>query len=161
MREGITIRDIAARIARKDDNLSSVTERLRYWTKVGVLRPIGDKRGGTGRWRTYSQEEVYIAAIAAEMVAHHLPVGRLVSAAEWIRIFTHPQGHGTTSPSDLGGHPAAWHREALAGKRESFILLRPRINSFMWIDRKGMNRQLEVGSMIVISVKPAVQRMKI
>ena len=157
MREGITIKDIAARIARKDDSLSSVIERLRYWTKVGVLRPIGDKHGGTGRWNTYSQEEVYIAAIVAEMAAFRLPTGRLVSAADWLRVFTHPQGPGTTSPRDHGGHSADWHREALAGKRESYICLRHGIDSFTWLDRKQMNRQVNAGAMIVIPVHEVVK----
>jgi hypothetical protein len=40
-----------------------MSERIRHWTKIGLLRPIRQHRSGTGRHRRYSPEACFEAAI--------------------------------------------------------------------------------------------------
>ena len=68
MRAGITVKDIAARISQNDDpkEMARLVEKLRYWTREGLLEPSGQKHVGTGRWRTYDGDAVFVAAALAE-----------------------------------------------------------------------------------------------
>jgi hypothetical protein len=54
----VTVRDIAERIQGTNENLTNVIDRLRNWTKEGLLAPEGEKHPGTGRTRRYPQAAV-------------------------------------------------------------------------------------------------------
>lgn len=133
---------------------------IQFWTVHGAIKCLAKRHPGRGRQRFYDEAEMPIARLVAQMAVFELPIGRLVSAAEWIRVFTNPEGPGTYSKGPTkgltGGFTAAELRDALAGKHESFILLRPGIDSFLWLDRKGMNRALKGSAMIVIPVHEVV-----
>jgi hypothetical protein len=51
----LTVGEIASRIWRPGDNMSEaqLVERVRGWTKEGLLVPVGEKYRGTGRHRRY------------------------------------------------------------------------------------------------------------
>ena len=51
-------KEIAARIARTDDELKPAVERVSHWTREGLLRPYGDEHPGTGRKREYAEDEM-------------------------------------------------------------------------------------------------------
>ena len=56
----ITVSEMAGRIWRLSDNMSKgqLVERIRAWTKEGLLLPVGEKNPGTGRHRRYPQSAV-------------------------------------------------------------------------------------------------------
>lgn len=56
----VTVSEIARRIWRLGDNMNEaqLVERVRAWTKEGLLVPIGEKNPGTGRHRRYPQSAV-------------------------------------------------------------------------------------------------------
>jgi hypothetical protein len=53
-----TAKDIAERIARSDDAVQPAFERIRHWTREGLLLPHGEENPGTGRKREYAESEV-------------------------------------------------------------------------------------------------------
>jgi hypothetical protein len=56
----ITVSEIAGRIWRPGDNMTEaqLVERIRAWTKEGLLMPAGEKNPGTGRHRRYPYSAV-------------------------------------------------------------------------------------------------------
>ena len=141
------------------DAVGATKRQIQFWTDRGAVKCVaGTDQQGRGKQRLYDEAEIPIARLIAQMAAFQLPIGRLITAATHIRGSCDPRGRGTTAPRQPGGHPASWHREALAGKRESYICLRHGIDSFTWLDRKEMNRQLDAGAMIVIPVHEVVKR---
>lgn len=73
-REGITVKDIATRVARTGGDVARVAERIRHWTREGILVPLGERNGGTGNWRTYDSDAIYWAAVLNEMARYGLTV---------------------------------------------------------------------------------------
>jgi DNA-binding transcriptional MerR regulator len=63
-----TVSQIAERIRAPGEALNTVADRLRNWTKEGLLRPIGQKNPGTGRHRRYS-ESALIDALVLHVLA--------------------------------------------------------------------------------------------
>jgi DNA-binding transcriptional MerR regulator len=72
----LTVRDIAERIRRSDEEIDRVVDRLRNWTKEGLLRPQGEQNPGTGRARTYSEEAVTDALILTALTDWGIPAVR-------------------------------------------------------------------------------------
>jgi hypothetical protein len=60
---GITVSEIAERIRREDEDLTTVVDRLRNWTKEGLLQPLGKKNPGTGRKRRYPETAIIDALV--------------------------------------------------------------------------------------------------
>jgi hypothetical protein len=50
----LTARDIAKHIQRPGEPLTAAVDRLRNWTKMGIIKPSGAKHPGTGRKKQYS-----------------------------------------------------------------------------------------------------------
>jgi hypothetical protein len=59
----LTAKDIAQAIAGPDGNLQPVIERVRHWTREGLLVPLGDRNPGTGRKRSYDEDAIVSARI--------------------------------------------------------------------------------------------------
>jgi hypothetical protein len=131
---------------------------IQFWTDRGAIKCVAETNPGRGRQRLYDEAEIPIGRLIAQMAAFQLPIGRLITAATHIRGSCDPRGRGTTVPSDSGGFSASWFRAALAGKQESFICLRPGIDSFMWTNRKKMNEMIDINAVIVIPVHEVVKR---
>ena len=56
----VTVSELAGRIWRVGDNMNEaqLVERIRAWTKEGLLAPVGEKNPGTGRHRRYPYSAV-------------------------------------------------------------------------------------------------------
>jgi hypothetical protein len=63
-----TVTEIAERIARKGEKLELVADRIRNWTKDGLLEPVGEKNPGTGRSRTYPEKALIEAMVLLELM---------------------------------------------------------------------------------------------
>jgi hypothetical protein len=63
-----TVAEIAERIARKGEKLELVADRIRNWTKDGLLEPIGEKNPGTGRSRLYPEKALIEATVLLELM---------------------------------------------------------------------------------------------
>jgi hypothetical protein len=59
----LTASDIAKRIQRPGEELQVAVDRLRHWTKEGLIKPIGDAHPGTGRPKQYSGKAAVRAMI--------------------------------------------------------------------------------------------------
>jgi hypothetical protein len=77
----LTVRDIAKRIRRDDEDLEVVVNRLRNWTKEGLLQFLGDKHPGTGKTRFYPEYAVIDALVLSALTATGIPAVRAGSAA--------------------------------------------------------------------------------
>jgi hypothetical protein len=76
-----TVRDIAKRIRRDDEDLEVVVNRLRNWTKEGLLEFSGDKHPGSGKIRLYPEDAVIDALVLSTLTATGIPAVRAGSAA--------------------------------------------------------------------------------
>jgi hypothetical protein len=68
---GLTVGEIAERIQEPGDNLRAVVDRLRSWTKEGLLEPLGDKNPGTGQKKLYPERALVDAAILNKLAKHY------------------------------------------------------------------------------------------
>jgi hypothetical protein len=59
----LTAQDIARHIQRPGENLTAAVDRLRNWTKEGLIQPVGDLRPGTGRKKRYAEIAITKAVI--------------------------------------------------------------------------------------------------
>jgi hypothetical protein len=50
----LTVRDIAVHIQRAGEPLTAAIDRLRNWTKMGLIKPSGEQNPGTGRKKHYT-----------------------------------------------------------------------------------------------------------
>ena len=64
----LTVRDIAAFIQRPGESLTTAIDRLRNWTDMGIIKPEGPKRPGTGRKRHYSVYALLDAVLLQALV---------------------------------------------------------------------------------------------
>jgi hypothetical protein len=59
----LKVRDVARQIVRNGEDLEVVVNRLRNWTKEGLLEFVGDKHPGTGKTRHYGPAAIVDAAV--------------------------------------------------------------------------------------------------
>ncbi|MBR1153150.1 hypothetical protein [Bradyrhizobium sp. JYMT SZCCT0428] len=82
---GLTVRELAERIASKDDSLSTITERIRHWTDEDMLTVIGDKNPGTGKKRLYDPKKALVEALILTIMSE--AVGHAVTTPAFIKVF--------------------------------------------------------------------------
>src|SRR5260370_26295404 len=58
----LTVSEIAERIRRPHEDMRAAGDRIRNWTREGLLEPVGDKHPGTGKVRKYPQSALMEAA---------------------------------------------------------------------------------------------------
>jgi DNA-binding transcriptional MerR regulator len=58
----LTVSEIARRLARPERQ-TTLRERIRHWTREGLVHPIGEKNPGTGRHRLYEESVLVDVAI--------------------------------------------------------------------------------------------------
>ncbi len=63
-----TVTELAGLIVRKGEKLDLVGDRIRNWTKDGLLEPLGEKHPGTGRSRTYPEKALIEALVLLELM---------------------------------------------------------------------------------------------
>ncbi len=66
----LTAGEIATRIQEPGEDLRTIGERLRSWTKEGILKPSGKRNPGTGRHLQYPERVVIDAAILSKLAKH-------------------------------------------------------------------------------------------
>jgi DNA-binding transcriptional MerR regulator len=59
----LTVNDIAEKIRRPGEDLRVAGDRIRNWTREGLLSTVGDKHPGTGRSRLYSPKALVEAGL--------------------------------------------------------------------------------------------------
>jgi len=79
----LTVREIAARLAAKPKERAALVERIRHWTREGLITPIGEKNPGTGRHRKYPVTVLPDVALLNTLA----PVGIQVSTLRHILRF--------------------------------------------------------------------------
>ncbi len=119
-----TVKGIAERIAMGNDpgEVSRVVEQIRYWTREGLLKPITSKHPGSGRWRRYDQDQVYRAALLAEMARVGLSIGAMKIMGIWLKL-------QATRPGD--DHRELWS-EAIEGEAAVYLVLWSHSSSQDW-----------------------------
>src|ERR1035438_1956331 len=85
----LTVRDIAKRIRRDDEDLEVVVNRLRNWTKEGLLQFSGDKHPGTGKARLYPEDAVVDALVLGGLTAIGVPAVRTGSSTTYSTVLDH------------------------------------------------------------------------
>jgi hypothetical protein len=85
----LTVRDIAKRIRRDGEDLEAVVNRLRNWTKEGLLEFSGDKHPGTGRTRLYPKDAVIDALVLNALTAIGIPAVRAGGAKPYAGVFSY------------------------------------------------------------------------
>jgi DNA-binding transcriptional MerR regulator len=58
----LTVSEIALRLA-TPERQTGLRERIRHWTREGLLKPIGEKNPGTGRHRRYDESVLVNVAV--------------------------------------------------------------------------------------------------
>jgi hypothetical protein len=72
----LTVAEIAELIRRQSVDTSKVIERLRAWSDIGLLEPVGERNPGTGVKRVYNEEAVYAAGILNGLADIGVAIGR-------------------------------------------------------------------------------------
>jgi hypothetical protein len=58
-----SVTEIAEKIGRPDEDMRVVGDRIRNWTREGLLEPVGAKNPGTGRSRIYPETALLDALV--------------------------------------------------------------------------------------------------
>jgi hypothetical protein len=73
----LTVSQIAERVIGTDETRkAALIERMRHWTREGLLSPEGDRNPGTGRHRVYDDSIIFDVAILNALADQGLTVGR-------------------------------------------------------------------------------------
>jgi hypothetical protein len=72
----LTVRDVAERIRRSDEDLGTVIDRLKNWTKEGLLDTDSEKNPGTGRKRRYPEAAIIDALVLNTLTQLGIPAVR-------------------------------------------------------------------------------------
>jgi hypothetical protein len=59
----LTVSDIAERIRRPHEDMRIAGDRIRNWTREGLLEPVGEKNPGTGKVRKYPESALIDCAL--------------------------------------------------------------------------------------------------
>jgi len=59
----LTVSEIADRIRRPHEDVRIAGDRIRNWTREGLLEPVGEKNPGTGKVRRYPESALIDAAL--------------------------------------------------------------------------------------------------
>jgi hypothetical protein len=66
-KHGLTAGEIANRIQEPGEDLRAISQRLRHWTREGLLKPIGKQNPGTGHHLRYPERALVDAAILSRL----------------------------------------------------------------------------------------------
>jgi hypothetical protein len=64
----VTVSEMAERIRRPHEDLRATGDRIRNWTREGLLVPVGEKNPGTGKVRRYPESALMQAALLQVIV---------------------------------------------------------------------------------------------
>jgi DNA-binding transcriptional MerR regulator len=81
----LTVSEIAAMLEDAPERRSTLVERIRHWTREGLLQPIGEKNPGTGRHREYETDALIDVAVLNLLANLGLQVGQQQRFVEFAR----------------------------------------------------------------------------
>jgi DNA-binding transcriptional MerR regulator len=97
----LTVSDIAERIRRPHEDLRIAGDRIRNWTREGLLVPAGEKNPGTGKVRRYPETALIDAALLQVITdctgVAAVAAGELLKEAR--KIFSRAQKDGSLRDS--------------------------------------------------------------
>ena len=74
----LTMKAISERLATKfDEELAKVSRLLQTWINAKIVKPEGPIHSGPGHYRTFTNEELYKAALIFELYRYHFPLHQL------------------------------------------------------------------------------------
>ena len=111
---GYTVKDIAARITASDDPraIKLTIERVKHWTREGILQSLTPRHSGRGRWREYHEIQIYKAALIAELDRVGFSNVNMFVASNWLIL----------SKTEQKGGEKLW-QEAVNGKGTVYLVL--------------------------------------
>ena len=65
----ITVGQIVEQLEPLATNAAAMNERVRHWTKIGLLRPTRQRHSGTGRYRRYNPDVTFEAAVLSALAS--------------------------------------------------------------------------------------------
>src|ERR1700730_13603223 len=68
MAQTISVKDIALKILRSGETMEAAVNRIKNWTREGLITPVGDRHPGTGRARQYPRRVLFEAALLQLLV---------------------------------------------------------------------------------------------
>jgi hypothetical protein len=68
MVQTISVKDIALKILQPGETMESAVNRIKNWTREGLITPVGDRHPGTGRARQYPRKVLYEAALLQKLI---------------------------------------------------------------------------------------------
>jgi hypothetical protein len=99
----LTVSEIAERIRRPHEDMRAAGDRIRNWTREGLLNPVGEKHPGTGKVRRYPADTLMEAALLQVITdctgVAAVAAGELLGEAK--RIFGRATKDGTLLESML------------------------------------------------------------
>jgi DNA-binding transcriptional MerR regulator len=85
----LTVGEIAAALAPIEPDVEATVQRIRHWTREGMLLPVNRLHAGTGKHRQYAADAVYDAAVLHVFTSNGLNVSsmrHLVDALTFARF---------------------------------------------------------------------------
>ncbi len=136
------------------DTVGATKSQIQFWTDHGILGYLPGTGGGQGHNRVYPRSELPFAAMARSLAAHGVQVGAIDLAVFGARLSLNPH-------STLKGAKPQWHRRALRGHVESYMVLSwwPRGDGseplgFTWVGRDQLLKKMSDGhGAIVLNVQ--------
>jgi hypothetical protein len=70
-----TVGQIARALAAEQKHRRPLMERIRHWTREGLIKPVGEKNPGTGRHRRYDENALAQVAVLDALAGLGLQIG--------------------------------------------------------------------------------------
>jgi DNA-binding transcriptional MerR regulator len=83
----LTVSEIAEMLEQVPERQRTLVERIRHWTREGLLQPIGEKNPGTGRHREYEADIVVYVAVLNLLANLGLQLSHQREALKTVRGF--------------------------------------------------------------------------
>jgi DNA-binding transcriptional MerR regulator len=105
----LTVGQIAERLGPVGPDAAAMSERIRHWTREGLLLPVNQHHAGTGRHRRYSPDASYEAAILNAL------------ATAGLQLVSRPYIQAALSQARAALQE--WHRARIAGRKLPIFFL--------------------------------------
>jgi len=81
----LTVSEIAQRLIDAPEHQAVLVERIRHWTREGLIKPIGEKNPGTGRHRKYEHTVLVDVAVLNALAGLGIQVGMQLRLVQLVR----------------------------------------------------------------------------
>jgi hypothetical protein len=81
----LTAQDIGQHIQQPRESLTAAVDRFRNWTKMGLIKPTGERHPGTGHKKRYAKA-VLLEAVLMQSLLDYRPAGELAGIVKGILI---------------------------------------------------------------------------